>query len=288
MNWTLVHQASGDALGFDDVQTEGPFASWRHEHRFLDEDEGRSMLEDRLRYRLPFGPVGALCDGAVERRLAEVFAFRHRRTQHDLSLLADPRWSAPLRVAVTGSSGLVGSALVALLQSGGHEVLTLVRRPPKHVGEIAWNPAAGTIDAAKLEGVDAVVHLAGASIAGGRWTKARKRAIRESRIAGTTLLANALASLNRPPGVFVSTSAVGYYGDAGTSPLTEASPRGTGFLADVCREWGPRRSRRRGRVFASYIRALASSSREAAACFRSWREYFVWAWAGRWATAGNI
>jgi len=138
---------------------------------------------------------------------------------------------------VTGASGLIGRALSAFLSTGGHIVVPLVRGTPK-AGEIAWDPR-GTLDPAALEGVDAVVHLAGENIAAGRWTSARKRRIRESRIAGTTLLANAIARLQHPPGVLVSAAAIGIYGDRGDEVLDETSPPALPgrFLADVCREW---------------------------------------------------
>jgi uncharacterized protein (TIGR01777 family) len=238
LRWRLHHEAPDEGCGFDDVQDAGPFAAWRHEHRFIDDGPGHSRLEDRLSYRLPFGALGDLiAGGSTERRLDEVFAFRHRRTRLDLARLDDPHLDERLRIAVTGASGLVGRQLVAFLRAGGHDVLPIVRHAPRDANEIQWRPAEGQIDATRLEGLDAVVHLAGASIAGGRWTKARKRAIRESRVQGTTLLANALAGLRQPPRVFVSTSAVGYYGDSGDALLTEASPKGAGFLADVCQEW---------------------------------------------------
>jgi uncharacterized protein (TIGR01777 family) len=142
-----------------------------------------------------------------------------------------------LRVAVTGSSGLVGSALSALLVSGGHQLWRLVRREATGEREILWDPAGGRIDAAALEGLDAVVHLAGENVAGGRWTPARKRAIRDSRVQGTRLLAETLAGLERPPATLVSASAIGYYGDRGSETLEETSPQGEGFLAGVAREW---------------------------------------------------
>ncbi|MCC6705818.1 MAG: TIGR01777 family protein [Thermomicrobiales bacterium] len=145
--------------------------------------------------------------------------------------------SPPLRIAVTGATGLVGSRLVPFLRAGGHTVHRIVRTPTGAPDQIAWNPQRGEIDAAALEGVDAVVHLAGESIAGGRWNAARKERIRSSRIEGTTLLARTLAGLDRPPAVLVSTSAVGYYGDRGGQRLTEASGSGEGFLAEVCRVW---------------------------------------------------
>jgi uncharacterized protein (TIGR01777 family) len=236
--WTLVHHAADDGAGFVDEQTDGPFASWRHEHRFLSDGPERSMLEDRITYQLPFGPAGQLAAGhQVERRLDDLFRFRHARTELDLARHAAAGLARPQRIAISGASGLVGSQLVPFLRTGGHDVARLVRRRPSAVDEIAWDPAAGRIDAAALEGMDAVIHLAGASIAGGRWTKARKAAILSSRLQGTSLLATTLASLQRPPRVLVSASGIGYYGDAGSTPLTEESPLGKGFLADVCRAW---------------------------------------------------
>ncbi|HJL05862.1 MAG TPA: TIGR01777 family oxidoreductase [Polyangiaceae bacterium LLY-WYZ-15_(1-7)] len=144
--------------------------------------------------------------------------------------------SSPRRVAITGSTGLVGSALKDALRRDGIEVVPLVRRDPKP-GEVRWDVRAKTIDAAGLEGVDAVVHLAGESVAGGRWTDARKARILDSRVDGTTLLAEALAGLEAKPKVLVSASAVGYYGDRGDARLAEDAPAGEGFLAEVCVAW---------------------------------------------------
>lgn len=145
--------------------------------------------------------------------------------------------STPLRFVVSGASGLVGSALTERLTRQGHRVDRLVRRPsaPGAAG-IAWDPAKGTIDREALEGADVVVHLAGESVATS-WTVARKRVIRESRVAGTGLLASTLADLRCPPRVLVSASAIGYYGDRGEKTVTEDSPPGTGFLADTARAW---------------------------------------------------
>jgi uncharacterized protein len=141
-------------------------------------------------------------------------------------------------VAITGSSGLIGTALSAALEADGHLVRPVVRRVPradKH--EIGWKPDQGTIDAAEFEKVDAVVHLAGVGIADKRWTSGFKQQILDSRIRGTNLLCSTLASLTIKPAVLISGSAIGYYGSRGDEPVNESSPPGTGFLADVCQQW---------------------------------------------------
>jgi uncharacterized protein (TIGR01777 family) len=143
-----------------------------------------------------------------------------------------------MRVAVTGSSGLIGTAVVDLLRSSGHEVTRLVRRPPSAADEVAWNPDAGTVDTGGLRGVDTLVHLAGEPIGGGRWTQERKRRIRDSRVKGTRLLATTLASMDDRPRALINGSAIGYYGsDRGDELLTEESAPGVGFLAQVVRDW---------------------------------------------------
>lgn len=141
------------------------------------------------------------------------------------------------RVAITGASGLVGAALVRSLRQDGLTVQRLVRREARGPDEVFWDPATGRIDAARLEGVDAVVHLAGESLAGGLWTEEYKTKIRESRVRGTGLVAGALAGLTRPSRVLISASAVGIYGDRGEATLTEADPPGSGFLAEVAQAW---------------------------------------------------
>jgi uncharacterized protein (TIGR01777 family) len=141
-------------------------------------------------------------------------------------------------IAITGSSGLVGTALTDALVAEGHQVRPIVRRGGKNPQqEIRWDPLAGTMDAARFNDVDAVVHLAGEGVASHRWTKAVKDRIRDSRAKGTRLLCETLASLAVKPSVLVSASAVGYYGNRGNELLDESSPPGRGFLADVCQQW---------------------------------------------------
>ncbi len=147
-----------------------------------------------------------------------------------------------MKIIVTGASGLIGSALVSALLAQAHQVTTLVRRESKRhtqtdVDAVPWHPATGEVDAARLVGHDAAVHLAGESIAEGRWTDEKKERIRASRIKSTRLLAETLAQLPTRPATFVCASAIGYYGDRGAEVLTETSAPGADFLAHVCREW---------------------------------------------------
>jgi len=142
-----------------------------------------------------------------------------------------------MRIAISGASGLIGSALATALTGDGHEVVALVRREPRRAGEVRWDPMAGTVDTAGLAGCTAIVHLAGANIGQGRWTATRKQLLRDSRVRGTATIARAAAELATPPKVLVCGSAIGFYGDSGDRSLDEDAPGGQGFLADLVRDW---------------------------------------------------
>ncbi|HEY7634022.1 MAG TPA: TIGR01777 family oxidoreductase [Gemmatimonadales bacterium] len=236
--WLARHRDYVQDRQFADEQVEGPFSHWLHRHVFEPEGANASRLTDRIEFSLPLGPAGAaLSDWAIRSRLERMLQYRHRLLQDDLKAhQRAPQQS--LNVLVTGSSGLVGSSLIPFLTTGGHRVTRLVRRTPRS-GEIQWDPSAGRLDPAELEGIDAVVHLAGENLAA-RWSPARKRAIRDSRVSATRLLAHAVAQLQRRPRVLVSTSAVGVYGNRGDQVLTETdadSATPPDFLVDVVREW---------------------------------------------------
>ncbi|OBI06450.1 TIGR01777 family oxidoreductase [Mycobacterium scrofulaceum] len=235
LRWVAVHQAADydpprrfvDAIGGDGLATlpTRMAVRWRHTHDFEDAGEGRTRVIDRVDTPVP----GSL--------LRPMFAYRHRQLADDLAAhrLAADNGLAPLTVAVTGASGLVGSALTAFLSTGGHRVIRLVRRSPRGEDERAWDP--DDPDPALFDRVDAVIHLAGASIAG-RFTEKHRHAIRDSRIGPTRRLAEALGRASHRPAVLVSASAIGYYGsDRGDEILTEDSDRGDGFLADVVADW---------------------------------------------------
>jgi len=142
-----------------------------------------------------------------------------------------------MKVLISGASGLVGKAISEPLSKEGHQILSLVRKEPKNQDEVRWNPEKEVKEISKLEGVDAVVHLAGENVGDGRWTEEKKKRIRDSRVIGTKVLCDALLKLSTPPELFISASAIGYYGDRGDEILTEESSAGNDFLAKTCVEW---------------------------------------------------
>ncbi|HJT25346.1 MAG TPA: TIGR01777 family oxidoreductase [bacterium] len=237
--WVAVHGDYIEGTQFVDEQVQGPFAKWVHTHQMLPETATASLLKDHIEYRAPLGFLGqALAGGYIRKRLEKVFAFRHTRTQNDLKRYHPYAGQPPLKIVVSGASGLIGTALTNFLSCAGNQVQTLVRRPPKPGRpEIFWDPYHGELDKTSLESLDVAVHLAGENIGAGRWTGHRKESILKSRVEGTRFLSEALASLKHPPKVFICSSAVGFYGNRGEETLTEESAPGQGFLAEVCRAW---------------------------------------------------
>ncbi len=236
ITWLAEHRDYTPGRSFTDVQLKGPFAKWTHRHIFDPLGDGCRLTDD-ITFEMPARPLGSMVSGCVKESLSSQFAYRHTITANDLKL--HRRYtSRPLRIAVTGASGLIGSALTAFLRTGGHTVLRLVRRRPLGDGELYWNVREGVIDTDGLEGLDAVVHLAGENLMAPRWTEAKKRRIYDSRIHGTTLLSETLAGLSRPPSAFLSSSAIGIYGDRGSETIDETSSLDqTSFLARVCHDW---------------------------------------------------
>jgi uncharacterized protein (TIGR01777 family) len=236
--WTLEHRDYIADRQFRDVMRDGPFSHWEHTHGFSPAGPNASTLDDHIRYELPLGALGsAVAGGYTQRTLERVFAYRHAIMLGDLARHAEFADRARLRVAITGASGFIGTQLAAFLSTGGHDVVRISRRAPR-VGshDVQWNPDRGQLDPRALEGVDAVIHLAGASIAD-RWTAAHRSALKSSRVESTSLLAHALAQLSRKPAVLLSGSAIGIYGSRGDETLDEGSALGTDYLADVGRAW---------------------------------------------------
>ena len=242
LRWVGRHRDTLPGRRFVDEQVEGPFSRWIHFHRFDPDGPASSRMTDRIEYTPPLGPVGAAADPIIRRRFERLLAYRHVLLRDDLEAHGRFGHSGRLRVAVSGASGLLGRALVPFLTTGGHDVVRLVRgrqTPAQGPSEVYWNLHTGRIESEKLEGLDAVVHLAGENI-GARWTADRKRRIRESRAIGTRFLCEALARLRRPPKVLVTASAVGIYGNRGDEVLTEGSATladAPDFLVEVGREW---------------------------------------------------
>lgn len=235
LRWIARHDPAGydppyqfrDVLSSKGLMTLPPrvIGWWRHTHRYSDAGHGTTRVHDIVDTTVPAFA------------LRSTFAYRHRQLSEDLAAHSDAAAAGAreLTVAITGSSGLVGTALGAFLTTGGHRVIRLVRGEPADDNERRWVPDEPAADL--LDGVDAVIHLAGESIAG-RFTEAHRRAIRESRIGPTRRLAEVAAATGGRLTTFVSASAVGFYGyDCGDTELDEDSPRGDGFLAEVVADW---------------------------------------------------
>lgn len=232
--WLLRHAEAAAPFDFVDQQVRGPWRTWRHEHG-LDGDDRGAVVRDRLEIELPRWFDGL--EPTVEASVRSLLDFRARQLREDLAFHA--RWAGSPRrtIAITGSSGLVGTQLAALLTTGGHTVLRMVRGRSAGPGEIAWDPREGRLDPADLDGVDAVVHLAGRSIAT-RWTRAARREIRDSRLAGSSLISRTLARTTDGPRTLVQASAVGIYGPRRPGEVLEEGSRpGEGFLAELVQDW---------------------------------------------------
>ncbi len=238
VDWEARLAEVTEGHGFVDEQVRGPFASWRHSHRFEAAGADRSTLADRIDWKAPGGPPAFLAEGLVTKHLGRIFGYRHRLTVEDAGRFARLAGPRPLHVLVTGGTGLLGGVLVPWLRLLGHRVTVLGRRPAGPDG-VFWNPEQGIVQLPEHEHYDAVVHLAGANV-GSRWTEARKAEIRSSRVEGTKLLTETLAKRKNPPAVFVSASGTGFYG---LKPRTDGHPwregdgAGDDFLAQVCVGW---------------------------------------------------
>jgi uncharacterized protein (TIGR01777 family) len=236
-HWHARHVEDVPGVRFRDIQERGPFATWSHTHRFSDTPQG-ALLEDEIEYALP---GQALLPGAADRlvtpMLARIFRYRHATLGDDI-LLHQRCSTKPLRILITGASGVLGSALRPLLSTGGHEVWTLVRRTPDRTrNEIYWNPAENQLNLAGLPPFDGVIHLAGDNIGVGRWTGAKKKRVIESRVQGTGLIARTIAALPVKPKVLLSASAVGFYGNCLDCCMREEDRAGADFISDVCALW---------------------------------------------------
>jgi len=235
--WQARHIENVPGVMFRDIQERGPFASWAHTHRFSDTPAG-ALLQDEIEYALPVQALlPGFADAQVQKTLARVFRYRHTTLQEDI-LLHQRCSTTPFRILITGASGVLGSALRPLLTTGGHEVWTLVRRTPdRERNEIYWNPGEEELNLSGLPPFDAVIHLAGDNIGDGRWTGEKKKRVIDSRVQGTGLIARTIAAQSVKPKVFLSASAVGFYGNCLDCCMREEDRAGADFISDVCALW---------------------------------------------------
>lgn len=236
VKWLARIESVEPPYRFIDTQEKGPFAYWRHEHLMKEAAPGQAVLDDKVTWSLPVG-LGSIpfFRNRVFRELDRLFSFRHRRMCADLLRFPEALPGTGKTVLVTGSSGLVGQRLVPFLRSVGYSVRGLSRKA-RNGTVFQWDPARGWLDPEALEGVSAVIHLAGENIAGGRWTAERRKRILNSRVLGTRTLVDAMKKGAEAPAVLVCASGVNYY-QMGPGARFEDAPKGDGFLSDVCREW---------------------------------------------------
>jgi uncharacterized protein (TIGR01777 family) len=233
LRWVTLYREVVRGHRFVDVQEDGPFSSWVHEHEMTADGSG-TILRDCIACVPPLGGAGSIFAAPVLRlRLERAMQYRHATIAADVPMHAGV---APKRFVVTGARGMIGSALVPFLTSGGHQVTRLVRGAPAP-GDAQWDPDHGTIDESALVGADVVINLGGANVADGRWTPERKRVLVDSRIRSTALLSRAIARAGSRPPVLVSVSASGYYGDRGDEKLGDEAAPGAGFFPSLVQAW---------------------------------------------------
>lgn len=208
-------------------------------HLVEPDGEGACWLEDRIEYELP---AAALTDpvagGMIQRRLERMFVYRHAVTAADIAAHRQFRDRGSLKILISGSTGMLGTALIPLLTTGGHRVVRLLRHPRPGEDAVFWSPAEKKLDPAALENFDAFIHLSGEYIADGHWSKEKKQRVWDSRVETTKLLVQAIRQLKKPPKVLVCASGSGYYGEGGDRTLDEDSPPGNScFFVDMVRAW---------------------------------------------------
>ncbi|MBT6843101.1 MAG: TIGR01777 family protein [Candidatus Melainabacteria bacterium] len=235
IDWKLRISELKEGESFTDTQISGPFFSWTHKHNMETINGNHSLLVEKIDFKLPLlnGLLGPLF---TKNKLEPGFNYRFRVMNNDIKLHNKYKLK-PQKILITGTSGLVGTALFDFLSSGGHQVYKLVRKQAQSEDEIAWDPEIGTINPKDLEGFETVIHLAGENIAGKRWSSKQKEKIRASRVNGTKLLAETLSKLDKAPNSFICASAIGFYGDRDNELCDESTEHGKCFLAETCKEW---------------------------------------------------
>lgn len=222
---------------FRDEQERGPFAFWSHAHYFADTESG-STLHDKISYSLPLHHLlPQSLQNYIHNQLRRIFQYRENLLLEDIKLHMSCS-SSPMRILVSGASGVLGKELLPLLSTGGHQIWTLVRRKPHpENNEIFWDPENNILNPSSLPEVDGVIHLAGEYIGLSRWSESKKLRVIDSRVNGTTLLAETLRSMVNKPKAFLCASAVGYYGNQNKRGVLETEPPGDDFISHVCHQW---------------------------------------------------
>ncbi len=236
MAWEAEHFDYQENKVFKDRQVKGPFSKWEHTHRFYPDGRHGSIMEDKVEFKLPFGWLSRPFYGVAKKEFERMFAYRHRVLKYDLEHHVNR--TEKKRILVSGAGGTIGSMLIPFLQTCGHEVIRLVRKNNDlSPGEYFWDPYKGILDLEAVGPIDAVINLNGVDISRGRWTERQKKRIIDSRIIPTRLLVDKMKDLDPKPEVFISSSAIGFYGEGNTAVLTETSNMGNCFISNVCRQW---------------------------------------------------
>jgi uncharacterized protein len=236
MTWEAEHVEYQENKLFKDCQVKGPFSKWEHTHGFKAVDKKKSIMEDKVEFKLPFGFLSRPFYGFAKKEFERMFGYRHRVLKYDLEHHVEP--GPKKRILVSGASGAMGSVLVPFLRTCGHEVVSLVRKKKKPLkDEFFWDPHKGILDLKAAGPIDAVINLNGVDISRGRWTNKQKQRIIDSRVLPTRLLVEKMKNLEQKPEVFISSSAIGFYGEREDSILNEKGAQGDSFISKVCRLW---------------------------------------------------
>jgi len=241
MKWEARHIYYKKNEMFRDCQVKGPFADWEHSHLFHATSTDLTVMEDQVKFRLPFGIFSLPFYGYAQRQLERIFFYRHQVLKYDMENRVGQIQKQ--RILISGGSGAIGKALVAFLKTCGHEVIRLVRDPrvcdpnarPQDVH--FWDPYQNILDMDAIGPVDAVINLNGVDISKGRWNRRQRAKILDSRVIPTQVLVEKMIRMAHPPSIFISASAIGFYGDGGPSRLTEESGVKDCFISQVCRRW---------------------------------------------------
>jgi uncharacterized protein len=247
LKWIAKHFGYLKDQVFQDEMIKGPLKTWEHTHSFTPNEINGCKKEDKIKYSLPYGLNRFnIIGNRLNKTLYQIFSYRHRILQNDLKLRDLLKENNRKRILISGTNGLTGSALIPFLDTAGEHKVSRLVRPSSRYSDSGnssnikvWDPESGIVDPNDLEGFDIFIHLSGESI-GGRWSKAKKKRIRDSRVKTTELLCNTIRKLNKPPSTLLCASAIGYYGSKGEEVVTEETKAGDGFLANLCVDWEAR------------------------------------------------